>query len=86
MSQEEYSRFIKIDEMLQRNAHPTLQDFIRECRDFCSSSLSIATLNRDLRKLRRDFDRKIIYDTRRRYYYYAEPYPYLTLEDFYLGH
>lgn len=86
MLNEEYSRFIKIDEMLQKNVHPTLQDFIRECRDFCSSSLSTATLNRDLRKLRRNFGRRIIYDRRRQCYCYAESYPYLSLEDFYLGH
>lgn len=83
---EQFSRLVKIDEMLQRNAQPTLEDFIRECQDFCSSSLSVPTLNRDLKKLREDFSRKIKYDHRKKCYCYGEQYPYLTLQDFYMGH
>ena len=86
MLAEEYSRLIKIDAMLQQNKRPTLQDFIMECRDFCPSTLSEATLNRDLKKLRTYFNRKIIYDRKNKYYRYEEKYPCLSLEDFYLGH
>lgn len=86
MFQEEYSRLIKIDEILQRNDLPKLEDFLRECLDFCSSSLSPSTINRDLKKLRRDFGRKIIYDRKKKCYRYKEEYPYLSVQDFYLGH
>ena len=86
MVMEQFSRFVKIDEMLQRNAQPTLEDFIRECQDFCSSSLSVSTLNRDLKKLRGDFSRKIIYDRSKKCYCYGALYPYLTIQDVYMGH
>lgn len=86
MLMEEYSRLIKIDSMLQQNRQPKLEDFIMECLDFCPSTLSKATLNRDLKTLRSYFNRKIKYDRKNNCYRYEEKYPCLTLEDFYLGH
>ena len=72
-------RLIKIDGMLRREPHPSLQDFIKKC---CASENSTATIVRDLNKLKNDFGRKIIYDTQKKDYSYEEEYPCLTLSDF----
>ena len=72
-------RLIKIDGMLRREPHPSLQDFIKKC---CGSENSTATIVRDLNKLKNDFGRKIIYDSQNRGYHYEENYPCLSPNDF----
>ncbi len=72
-------RLIKIDEMLRREPHPSLQDLIREC---CESGNSTATIVRDLEKLKNDFGRKITYDRQNREYRYEKDYPRLSTSDF----
>ena len=78
--QNEYSRWIKIDDLLQRNARPNMEVLIRECRDFLGND-EIQMINRDLHKLRNNYDRKITYNRAENYYFYEEENPRLTLEE-----